>query len=250
MSYIFLTVGDDSRPLAAQAIIEAFFATVSYCLEPDGWSSRFPVVLNGLYASRFEPQQNADAALRELEIIERELKALPPERAIASLRNLARLDDAHSTVNRGAANLFEYFVVADGKTPILDELRQAVSTARQTGQPVKMSALISPQARAKTFLFASFTPVLGVGGMAYNWYLAVNYNYFYVKIAVIAPIFAVIGLALLFVPHLLGNQTDAVRPTVRGATSKTNKAVWVILLLLTAVVGAANFYYLDSIINE
>ena len=250
MSDIFLTVGGDARPLAALAIVEAFFATVSYRLEPDGWSSRFPVVLNGLYASRFEPQKDGDAALLELEIIERELKALSPEGAIASLRNLARLDDAHLTVNRGAANLYEYFVAADGETPILQELRQAVSTARQTGQPIKMSASISPQTRAKNFLIALVAPVLGVGGMVYNWYLAVNYNYFYVKIAILTPMFAVFGLALLFVPHLLGNQTDAVRPTVRGAMSKTNKAVWVILAVLTAIACAANFYYLDSLINK
>ena len=187
MSDIFLTVGGEARPLASQAIVEAFFATVSYRLEPDGWSSRFPVVLNRLYSSRFEPQ-DCDAALRELDVIERELKTLPPERAIASLRNLARLDDARLTINRGAANLFEYFVTADGQTPILRELRQAVSTARQIQQPVKMSESSSLQSRAKTFLAGLIAPVFGFGGIAYNWHLAINYNYFYIKLAIIAPI--------------------------------------------------------------
>ncbi len=250
MSDIFLTVGDDARPLAEQIIIEAFFATVSYRLEPDGWSSRFPVVLNNLYSSRFDPQQDGDAALRELEFIERELKNLPPERAIASLRNLARFDDAQLTVNRRAANLFEYFVTADGKTPILQELRRAVVTARQSQQALVMSVSNSPQAHAKTFLTALFVPVIGIGGIAYNWYLAVNYNYFYVKLAILAPIFAVFGLALLIVPLLPGNQTTMIRPTVRSGMSQTEKAAWVMLVVLIAAACAVNYYFLNSYINE
>lgn len=249
MSNISLTVGDDARPLAAQAVVEAFFATVSYRLEPDGWSSRFPVVLNRLYSSRFEPQ-DVDAALQELDIIERELKTLPPERAIASLRNLARLDDAQLTVNRGAANLLEYFTAADGKTPILQQLRQAVLTARQNQQPVKMSVSSSLQSRAKTLLIGLFAPVFGIGGIAYNRHLAVNYNYFYIKLAILAPLFVVLGLAVSIAPSLLGNQTDSVRPTVRGEMSKANKAVWVVLVVLTAAAAAANFYWLDSLIDD
>lgn len=188
--------------------------------------------------------------MRELEIIERELKALPPERAIASLRNLARLDDAQLTVSRGAANLLEYFTAADGETPILQQLRQAVLTARQNQQPVKMSVSNSLQSRAKTFLTCLIAPVVSIGGIAYNWHLAVNYNYFYIKLAILAPLFLVLGLAVSIAPSLLGNQTDSVRPAVRGEMSKANKAVWVVLVVLIAAAAAANFYWLDSLIND
>lgn len=131
--------------VASGAVLEAFAATVSYRLEPDGWASRFPVVLDHLLAGRLGPA-DVDAALAELDAIASGLRALPRDRIVFDLADLSRRDDPRARVDRAAATAFGFFVAEDGR-PLVDVLREGAMAARAAGRPLGLS---TPRAAAQS----------------------------------------------------------------------------------------------------
>ena len=93
--------------LASEEILEAFFATITCRLEPDGRGTQFPVVQGDLYFGGV-PASRADEAIRELTAIGDELKKLPPSKAVWDMQLFAPRDDSRLPVNRNASNLAEY----------------------------------------------------------------------------------------------------------------------------------------------
>lgn len=142
--------------LATPAALEAFFATVSYRLEPDGWATRFPVILDVLNAGGLRPA-DAPAAVAELDVIARELRGLPARKAVWDYQDTRPVpDDGHLPVRHGAASLHEYFVTADGRTPLADRLRETAEAARLRDTTVRMGTVRARQDLRKslgTFLF-------------------------------------------------------------------------------------------------
>ena len=126
--------------IAAPYVVQAFFATISYRLEPQGRGSRFPVVLMRLYAGQLDPSEML-AAESELDVIGAELRTLPASQAIGSLSSLAPFRAGAPIVNNRAASLFDYFVAVDG-TPLVFAFRSVVEQSRVAGMPL---AFNSPQ---------------------------------------------------------------------------------------------------------
>ena len=60
--------------------LHSFFSTIAYNLENKNWGSRFPVIMNELYQGKMNVE-NVDKAITELEIIKKELKKYPPQKA-------------------------------------------------------------------------------------------------------------------------------------------------------------------------
>jgi len=126
--------------LAAPHVIEAFFATITYRLEPEGRGTRFPVVVLGLYAGHLVPEE-MPAAQAELDVIATALKALPLDRAIGNVNDLAPFRARAPFVNHRAASLFDYFVTLEG-VPIAAALRAAIEQSRTAELPLTFQ---SPQ---------------------------------------------------------------------------------------------------------
>lgn len=123
--------------IASGVVVEAFAATVSYRLEPNGQGTRFPLVLDHLLAGRLDPSR-ADAALAELETIAAELRSLPASRVVYSLADLSRRDDPRAIVDRAAKDACGYFVAEDGR-PLVEALREGILAARATGRPLGLT---------------------------------------------------------------------------------------------------------------
>ncbi|HEV2891830.1 MAG TPA: Imm70 family immunity protein [Frankiaceae bacterium] len=71
-----LLVGDASYRVGSPDLLHAFFSTISVRLEPLGWGTRFPVLLDDLYQGEL-PVAQVDTALSELMRARRELSLLP-----------------------------------------------------------------------------------------------------------------------------------------------------------------------------
>lgn len=145
-----------SLELADPATLEAFFATVSYRLEPEGWATRFPLTLDGLNAGRLTPAE-APAILAELDLIAAELRALPSRKAVWDYQDTRLREDAGLPVRHGAASLHDYFVAADGRTPLVTRLREVAEAARSRGVAVRVG---TARARAD---FRRAVSLLGFG---------------------------------------------------------------------------------------
>lgn len=151
--------------IASGVVLEAFAATVTYRLEPNGQGTRFPLVLDHLLAGRLEPA-HADAALAELGAIEAELRSVPARSVVYSLADLSRRDDPRALVNRAAADACGYFVAEDGR-PLVEVLREGVLVARAAGRPLGLSTPRSNGAMRQAWLLLAVGVAWAAG--AFVW---------------------------------------------------------------------------------
>lgn len=131
---VSMKVGNTTIGLGDINVVEAFYNTTSYRLEPEGWGTRFPVLMDELFEGRVSAS-SAIRALKELDVVERELSELPRKKVIWDVHDRRPMEDTFLRVNHDATNLRDYFVRSDG-TPMVDAIRQALETARRTGQTV------------------------------------------------------------------------------------------------------------------
>lgn len=131
-----VTIGKTSRELAPEETVEAMFTTIGCRLEPQGRGTRFPVVMDEVYAGYLTPARAADA-LKELDEIEACLRGIPVTHIVWSLADLRRRDDTGEAVNHKASNAFDYFIDVDGR-PLLARLRDGVQECLNSQQPLRL----------------------------------------------------------------------------------------------------------------
>jgi hypothetical protein len=76
-----LHLGDTTWRVGSPDLLHAFFSTISVRLEPLGWGTRFPALMNELYEGELPPNR-VETALSELLLARRELSVLAPDRVV------------------------------------------------------------------------------------------------------------------------------------------------------------------------
>lgn len=92
----------------------SFFSTVAYNLENENWGSRFPIIMNELYYGKVS-NENTEKAIKELGIIQKELKEFTPEKVIWDIEDLSKEPPWGSDISKDITDLSNYFVTSDGK---------------------------------------------------------------------------------------------------------------------------------------
>lgn len=109
-----LRVGADVQELGGHDFVHAFFSTISFHLEPDGWGSKYPALMNELYQGQLSAGRAAEA-LRELEDAKRKLRELPPDKVVWDIEDLDARPPWGNRISSTISNLSNYFVTSDGK---------------------------------------------------------------------------------------------------------------------------------------
>ncbi|MBA0429915.1 hypothetical protein D7Y53_08165 [Stenotrophomonas maltophilia] len=109
-----IRLGQITDEIGSSSFLYAFFSTISGNLEPDGWGSRFPILMRQLYAGRLQQSDAADA-LAELHMVRRELADLPPARVIWSLEDRTQHLPLGDDIAPDIDSLATYFVTAHGR---------------------------------------------------------------------------------------------------------------------------------------
>ena len=86
---IFIRAGSALTELGTNDFVHAFFSTISYHLEKDGWGSRFPTIMNELYQGELK-KTSAKAALAELKKAQKELAKYSPKDVIWDIEDLKK----------------------------------------------------------------------------------------------------------------------------------------------------------------
>jgi 2,3-bisphosphoglycerate-dependent phosphoglycerate mutase len=123
-------------PIGASDFFHAFFSTISYHLEPDGWGSRFPTLMNQLYQGEL-PAGAAGRGLQELEQARDELKRFPPDAVIWDIENLEAKPPWGDEISEEITDLSNYFVTEDGRQ-LFDMLHEALSYADRAEAPARI----------------------------------------------------------------------------------------------------------------
>lgn len=213
--------------IAPDHILRALFATISYRLEPGGWATRFPAVLDYLQQGSLDANR-AEQALVELGQIETELRSLSRDRVVWSMDDLRVRNDSKQPVNHNAKNVFDYFVARDGK-PLINKLRLIVLECRSQGTTVKVDSRVRRKARWKERLMCGGFVVGGIAIIADEWRQLITEHSFHPKLAMGGPVVVLIGLLGCFVP------LQERRYRVIGWT----------VVVIGAALGMANWYWME-----
>jgi 2,3-bisphosphoglycerate-dependent phosphoglycerate mutase len=114
----------------------SFFSTIRRRLEPEGWGSRFPTVMNELYQGELSGE-NAPRALEEIDQIEEEMRALKPTDLVWDAEDLSKQPPWGENVRNDVPDLASAFTTHDGHN-IFDILRAAVGYSARSGAPLRV----------------------------------------------------------------------------------------------------------------
>ncbi len=168
MSNAVARCGGWSVAVGDRRLLDSLVASLSYRLEPEGFGSRFPVLLGEALAGRLEPSR-AGEALRELEIASHELRELPPSKAIDTLDERKPLD--LSALPFGAASsLYDLYRTPEGR-PMLEVIAEALQVCQQRNTVLTLRA--GPAHRA--LWVALGLTIAGLVGTALAWHYLPDY---------------------------------------------------------------------------
>lgn len=136
---IGLTIDGIFTEIGTPEILHSFFSTISFHLEPEGWGTRFPELMNGLYRGRLEPG-DADKALGDARLIDQQLRALPPERVVWDIEDVARLPPWGAERPAGATSLADAHTTSTGRI-LMDALVELLEYQVSCRQPITVLTL-------------------------------------------------------------------------------------------------------------
>lgn len=124
------------------AIVHALFSTISFNLEPDGWGSRFPSLMQKLYQGKL-PVTDTKKSLEEILVVSRELSLIPKQKIVWDIENLALVPPSEYQPNHAATSLVDYFLTVTGRD-LLIEIKDSIESAVEFGDVVEIISYTSP----------------------------------------------------------------------------------------------------------
>jgi immunity protein 70 of polymorphic toxin system len=94
--------------------LHAFFSTISFHLEPEGWGTRYPELMRQLYRGTLDVQHAAKVLQDVLEIRE-QLRSFPPSAVIWDIEDLDARPPWGDEISDDITDLSNYFVTSTGR---------------------------------------------------------------------------------------------------------------------------------------
>lgn len=108
-------VGNIIDEVGTPDFLHAFFSTISYHLDPQGWGTRYPALMLDLYQEgRLDSSRSAEALEEALEIRER-LKSFSPDQVVWDIENLEAIPPWGKDISSDITDLSNYFVTSTGR---------------------------------------------------------------------------------------------------------------------------------------
>ncbi|WP_281884457.1 immunity 70 family protein [Paenibacillus sp. YYML68] len=114
-------------PVGQSDFLHSFFSTISYHLEPQGWGTRYPYLMNQLYYSKVH-HKNLQLLLSEVVEVREKLKDYSPSQAIWDIEDLSKQPPWGNDISEEITSLENYFVTYDGKD-LFDRFIRAIHEA-------------------------------------------------------------------------------------------------------------------------
>lgn len=119
--------------------LHSFFSTISFHLEPNGWGTRFPELMNELYQGHLSPGK-AQKALADALAIKRALQAIPPERVVWDIENIGAKPPWGDYVDESVTDLSNYHITSTNKV-VMDLLIEMLEYQTQCKKPLTIETL-------------------------------------------------------------------------------------------------------------
>jgi hypothetical protein len=119
--------------------LHAFFSTISYHLESDGWGSKYPCLLKNLYYGRLDFEDIPRAREEVIEIRSR-LMDYKPSSIIWDIENLSKQAPWGNNISSSITNLGNYFITSDGRD-LFDVLLKVLEDAERLKVCIEIESL-------------------------------------------------------------------------------------------------------------
>ena len=114
-------------PIGTDDFFYSFFSTTCVNLEYSRWGSKFPIIMQELYTGTVS-YNNIYKAIEEINIVDDELKRIPPNKVVWSFEDRTKMPPWGSNISPDINNLSDYFITCDGKN-LISVLKIALNKA-------------------------------------------------------------------------------------------------------------------------
>lgn len=126
------------REFGDSDLLQAFFSTISCCLESSNWGSKYPYLLKKLYYEQLKAEEISNA-IEELLDVREKFEVLKPEYVVWDAEDLTKKPPSSFYSKLKAANLSDCFVSVSEKN-IFDVLLEVFEFCKRRGISVKIQS--------------------------------------------------------------------------------------------------------------
>lgn len=119
--------------------LHSFFSTISFHLEPKGWGTRFPELMNELYQGQLSADK-AGKALEDALTIKEELKAFPPKKIVWDIENIGIKPPWGDYVDPSVTDLSNYHITSTNRV-LMDLLIECLQDQVECKKPLAIKTL-------------------------------------------------------------------------------------------------------------
>ena len=133
-----IKVGSVTDEIGTSDFFYSFFCTIASNLESNGWGTRFPKIMNGLYEGSLNSKY-AEDAIEELKIIKKELVGYKPESVVWDIEDLSKSPPWGDNISEEITSLANYFVTSTGRD-LISTLLEALEDANDNNKNISIVA--------------------------------------------------------------------------------------------------------------
>lgn len=126
-------------PIGHGDFLHSFFSTVSYHLEPNGWGTKYPLLLKKLYNGKLEYKYIKDV-IKEIDEIQESLKNYSPSQVVWDIEDLSKTPPWGDNISDEITDLSNYFVTSDGED-LITILKKALNKALKIKSDVEIESI-------------------------------------------------------------------------------------------------------------
>jgi len=124
-------VGSIIDEIGSSDFLHAFFSTISYHLEPGGWGTKYPELMNELYQGSLG-HESAQKTINDLLDIREKLKEYPPAEVVWDIEYLDAIPPWGDNISVEITSLANYFVTSTGRD-VFEVLLECLEALRSEG---------------------------------------------------------------------------------------------------------------------
>lgn len=134
-----LEVGFYWYQIGTGSLLHSFCSTIAVHLEGERWGTRFPALMNELYAGKLELAR-IPTAQAELSQVAKELAEYSPGDVVWDFEDRSAQPPWGTNISPSITSLANYFVTSDGEN-LVDVINRALKEAREVNKPVTVGTL-------------------------------------------------------------------------------------------------------------
>ena len=124
-------VGSELKEIGSPDLLQAFFSSIYCNLEPQGWGTHFPYIMNELYGGLLSAH-HASLALAELDSVKKQFEHLPIDKVVYNSEDLSYVPLWVNRIEANGTNLSDYFIIStDGN--LIELLKESLSQLQKVG---------------------------------------------------------------------------------------------------------------------